>query len=229
VATILKAQASALIGLGPTAILVGTWLVAGGAYVLARLFGMVLRRPRNPSPTGSILDDIRTFAAAVAARREGRSLGVLSVVLPAIAVSLLMPLTLHLAVWALFRGDRSYEEPAGAREWFTRMATGFDEWIAMSLMIVGHAHLVLAALLARFAYRVARTPLAELGNEQSRGFKALFWTAGVAAVPGIILFAIPPLLVAVTGIVFVPFLWTGIRGIALRERTVLQLAGVDFV
>ncbi len=55
------------------------------------------------------------------------------------------------------------------------------------------------------------------------------WTVLVSAVPGILLFAIPPLLVAVTGVAFVPFLWIAIRRIALRERTTLRDAGVAIV
>lgn len=218
----IAAIANAPAGLHPfvlTDILVDTWLVACCSYVFVRLVGALFPRSNNPAPTGSLLDDVTRFAEAVASRRDGRFLGALSLVLPAIAVSLLTPLTLHLGVRAILDGK-------GLDLLNTR---SFDEWISMSLLIVGHAHLALAFLAARFALRVARVPPGDLAKEDERGFKALFWTVLVSAIPGIILFALPPLLTAVTGLAFVPFLWIAIRRIALRERTALHDAGIAIV
>jgi hypothetical protein len=201
-----------------TDVLIMTWVAAGGAYLLARLLGVVGLRTKNPTWTGSLFEDIRRFAAVQAGRRDGRFLGVLSLVLPAVAISLLTPLTLHLGFEAL-------TNQGSADVLFRR----FDEWIVMSMIVVGHAHVALAALAGRFGFQVARMPLEQLAVDETRGFKALLWTILVSAVPGIVLFAIPPLLVAVTGVAFVPFLFIATRRIALAERTALSEAGIEIV
>jgi hypothetical protein len=104
-----------------------------------------------------------------------------SLALPLIGMSLVMPLTLH-AVISLFLHD----------------ATGFEEWTRMSLVVVGHAHLALAALAGTAAWRMAR------GEQHLSGMKILFITVGVSCVPGVILLALPPVIVLATGLVFVP-------------------------
>src|SRR5262249_43324179 len=130
-------------------VLIDTWLVAGAGYVVTRVAGMLAPRSDNPAPTGSLLDDVSRFTETVASRKNGRFLGTLSLVLPAIAISLLTPLTLHLGFWSLMENHASN-------------LSGFDEWILMSLTIVGHAHLALAGLATRFALGVSRMPLTDL-------------------------------------------------------------------
>jgi hypothetical protein len=140
---------------------------------------------------------------------EGWSLG-----LPLVATVVLAPLSLHAVVAALIG--------AAGPESFATQLSGFTGWMRISGAIVGHAHLALAVLAARFVRRLRRRSHAELATSAGRaGVNDVLMTAAIAAVPGIVLLAIPPVLVAVTGIAFVPFAYEGARRVLLRERELL--------
>ncbi|MDP2339447.1 MAG: hypothetical protein Q8O67_00705 [Deltaproteobacteria bacterium] len=104
-----------------------------------------------------------------------------SLALPLVGMSLVAPLTLH-AIISLFLDD----------------ATGFEEWTRMALLVVGHVHVALALMCARAAWRMSR------GEQHISGVKILFITVGIACVPGVVLLALPPVIVLATGVVFVP-------------------------
>jgi hypothetical protein len=82
---------------------------------------------------------------------------------------------------------------------------GFGMWIGLSALIVGHAHLAVLVGSVRWAYRLRAMPTAQLrqGLHKHWGLTLLV-AVGVACIPGIVLLGIPPLLVAITGVAFLP-------------------------
>jgi hypothetical protein len=105
--------------------------------------------------------------------------------LPWAGVSMAAPLTIHIVVMTLF----------GAR------ADAQAEWIGMSAVIVGHAHIALALCGIGIARRLARFDFDF--NVTRQAWLALFVTTGVACLPGIVLIGLPPGLTLITGTVFV--------------------------
>lgn len=57
---------------------------------------------------------------------------------------------------------------------------------------------------------------------QNEGFKTVAYTTLAAAFPGIVLFAIPPVLVALTGLMFIPLAFNLARRAHKRERAALE-------
>ena len=102
----------------------------------------------------------------------------------------------------------------------------FHKWMTVSVALVGHAHLGLAAHGFRFARAFHRKP--------SDGLIPLTlvdsWVGGFAvavitsAVPGIVLYAIPPVLTLMTGIAFIPLAYFVVHKTAKRERATLKQA-----
>jgi len=115
----------------------------------------------------------------------------------AIGISLLLPLTLHMPIAVWFEGVR-----------------GFHDWVKVSLVITGPAHVALAWMSARRAF-----VLVDGGVPQSMR-SILVWTVSVAAVPFVIFWAIPPILVAITGIPVVGVLKL-MDSIMRKERSAL--------
>jgi hypothetical protein len=191
-------------------------LVAGGlARLLARLlvaFGGYVPLSGDPGADLARLE-------AVDPLRDARELATAwersSAALPMAASSLLAPLTIHAIVW--FGLDRP-----------STLASGMDDfgaWIGLSAIIVGHAHLALLVCAVRWAWRLPRVDTYELQVCRGQGWgKALLVSAGVACLPGVVLLAIPPILVAVTGLAFVPLMYHLTARTIERERTALQAA-----
>lgn len=133
----------------------GAWGIALAAGIGVTITGSLLPRSRNRGA-------LRTEALAV----------------PAVGISLLLPLTIHL----LYLHGES--------------ADSFDEWVRMSVMLTSHTHIVLALLVASRAIALAK-------GEPPVGIPHIYAvTCGVALIPMII----PMFFVAVTGIPFVPLL-----------------------
>jgi hypothetical protein len=127
--------------------------------------------------------------------------------LPMVAVTLLAPLTLHAAVAAVLFPQEFMVD------------LGF--WIALSALLVGHAHLALVIALLlwvrSFRWRLPEEVHASVGRSWARGLVAAVVTA---CLPGIVLIGIPPLISLATGLAFVPFMY-GMTAKALvveRER-----------
>jgi hypothetical protein len=192
-----------------TVVLLASWPAMGGAYMLGQILGA--RRAARlsvPAKTEDVLGDLARLEAdqpLEAARHTAARIESVSLALPMIAVALLAPLTLHFPVAVLL--------DAGAK---------FDDWIMMSLAIVGHAHLALAAMYARFAYKARKLDSVTLDLDRSAfGWGAWCVAVGVSAVPGIVLFVIPPILTAVTGLVFNPLLFWAMTRTIIGERQAL--------
>jgi hypothetical protein len=133
--------------------------------------------------------------------------------LPLAGLSFLSPLTIHLAVWTLFSGW--FAEPV---HW---SVASFGEWMSISAYLVGHAHLALALCSVWWARSLSRRPTRRIRLDLTWAwFRALAITVLVACIPGALLFGIPPLLVAFTGLLFVPAMYLG----TIRTMTIERLA-----
>ncbi len=149
-----------------------------------------------------------------------------------IAFSFLTPLSIHYLVGSAIKAH-------------FLSADEFDSWIGMSLILVGHAHLVLAYHVNRFARTVARGTSTSLLALVSRStWRAFGATVTSAALPGILgwiflpfigitgeapfmaiaLLIIGPALVAATGAVFIPPMFAAFSRRLRRERVILAVA-----
>ncbi len=131
-------------------------------------------------------------------RVEPDSLAVVGLTVPAIGLALMAPLTLQLPIVLWVSG-----------------VSDFDDWVQLSVAITGVAHLALALLSAVRAHQLARdtTPMAV-----STIFAAV---VVVSMIPFIVLYLIPPILVAITGAAYLPLLYAP-AWIARRERALLS-------
>lgn len=147
--------------------------------------------------TGAV---VRAIAARLRWRPAAEALFAESVMVPAAGIALLLPITLHLPVVVVVAS-----------------AGTFDFWVTASLWITGAAHVVFAGLCvlrARqlVAGRIAITP------------RAIYVaTLLTSCVPFVLLWAIPPLLVAVTALPFVPMLHA-MQRLVDRERAEIAAA-----
>jgi hypothetical protein len=191
-----------------TLILLLSWPAMGMAYLLGAKVGAArIARLAVPPPTSDILADLARLegarpvevARAGAARLERASMAV-----PMVAIALLAPLTIHLPFVCLLS------------------PRGLDKWILLSLAIVGHAHLVLAAMYVRFAHRASKLDSPALGAARSRlEWSAWGATVAASAVPGIVFILLPPVFTALTGLLFNPLLCRGMVKTIVAERSVL--------
>jgi hypothetical protein len=188
---------------GPTFALFGAWVLFLAGWVLGGIAGkhwFRRRLERLLHHEGELLRDVealerldvRAKATQLAERLETGSLG-----WPLAAWSLIGPLTLHAVVSAVAGFDPKE----------------FGAWIAWSAILVGHAHVVLAFLGWRYARRLRQ-------EERLRGAwgAALGWTVLVAAIPAGILYLLPPLIVALTGLILIPCMFGWARYRVARER-----------
>jgi hypothetical protein len=154
------------------------------------------------------LDPVRQWLSRLAGTRGKHEAFVRAV--PLIAISLLTPLTLHWLFSFLLTAQ-------GARD--------FAVWIKISAVVVGHAHLALAYLSYRFTTKLARSSTAEIEAMSIHGEwgKTLGITVLVSAVPGILALAVPPILSAITGLVFIPVMFILTRNQVLEERAMLSM------
>jgi hypothetical protein len=200
-----------------TCLLLGTWPAA----LVAGLIGVVVARLSTSvlldAPVTISGDPARDLARLEAddplwnLRRLAARWEFVSAALPLAALSLAAPLTIH---WLVAELLGTGTPGPTARE--------FGKWIGLSALIVGHAHLALLFMAVRWA-RSLRTceTLALRSWASSRWVRALFCAVGVAAVPGIVLLAIPPVLVGLTGLVFVPAMYALTARRVERERLAL--------
>ncbi|WP_428268743.1 hypothetical protein [Haliangium sp.] len=200
-----------------TTTLLMTWICAGAtgglAYVIAkRRCARVLAAPLTD--TGELYEDLerargfepRRHAVALVSGLESLSAA------PLLAgVALVLPLTLHLLVGLLIGAE--FGE--------------FDIWIAMSGLMVGHCHLLLAIRVWRYGRRLATTSSHELASQcRNEGWRTYGVVVAVSLFPGLLVAFVPVLFVAVTGL-FIPLLysWTEHRVVAGRDELRRAVAG----
>jgi hypothetical protein len=196
-------------------ILLGSVAASALAYLPARAlaasaFSRTLRDGLSLSGSARI-DLVRVERAQPrrVARRLIEGSEAMSASLPLIGAALLAPLALHLVVWLLLAtGDH------GAQS-----LEGFDAWIAMSAPIAGFAHLVLALRGGRYGSKLGKMPTAALvARPAKEGWEALYMTALAGLFPGVVLILIPPLLIGLTGLSFIPLSFYAMSRAIVRER-----------
>lgn len=158
-----------------TELLFLAWPIAMAAAALARLFARPLvALSGRVSLSGDLGADLARLEA-VEPLRDARDVATAwerrSAALPMAAVSLLAPLTIHAIVWIGL--TRAAEPSSGMAD--------FGSWIALSVIIVGHAHLALLVCAVRWAWRLRRVDTFELRTCSGKGWgTALLVSAGVA-------------------------------------------------
>jgi hypothetical protein len=126
---------------------------------------------------------VQLIAARVRWSVDSETLFAESVMLPTAGIALLLPITLHMPIALLVSDSR-----------------GFDFWIEASLWITGVAHIVFTALCVQRARRLV------MGKPARPPRTIYIVTVLTSCVPFVVLWAIPPLLVAFTALPFVPLL-----------------------
>ena len=189
-------------------VLLAAWTCAVGAYLAVRLLGLLFAR----RAVGHERYHFRSPAAVIARVNifddtSWRTLG-WSVALPMAGVSLLAPLTVHLLFASAFGAP----------------AHGFDRWISYSLVLVGHAHVIVAGFAAAAAFNAAlqgalgRPPKSWSRSERAHGpARALMFAVLASSFPGLAIFALPPLLTFFTGLFFVPAMFAWMHRVVDRE------------
>jgi hypothetical protein len=106
--------------------------------------------------------------------------------------------------------------------------TNFDVWITWSLVLVGHCHLILIALAIRSARQLpppgsgSRAGWVALGKVILASLLPTGVVAPFSALAGVGLFVCVPIVVAVTGILFVPAIFGAMERTIYRERADLS-------
>jgi hypothetical protein len=179
------------------------------AWIAARVTARRVAR-RELEPTRDVRTDVERLSRAGPARLladVAQRMETCSVWMPLGGCALVAPLSLHLFVAALAFPD--------ARP----LTSEFDLWIVLSVVLTIPAHATLAALALRFARRL-RGWRPGTGVAVPSAWAPLLWTILAGCVPGIVLYLVPPILVAVTGL-FVPIAFAGVRAMTLGERAAL--------
>jgi hypothetical protein len=216
-AFLLEYPAQAHVRAAATTLLLGAWPLAAIAGLAGRwtshaLLSLGTRTTMSGDPATDLAvlqsrDPLRD-TCSLAMRWERRSAA-----LPLAALSLMAPLSLHWIVWCLLDvphiGLQSAED--------------FGGWIGVSAVLVGHAHIALLVAAVRWTRKLRTLPTVALRVDLSRAWGlALGVSVGVACLPGIVLLGIPPILVAVTGLFFVPLMFHLIARRIERERLALE-------
>jgi hypothetical protein len=209
---------------GATLVLMATWpaMLLVGLFVrsAARARGhlAVLREYAPGEDVAADIERLEVPLARLLAERSG-PLERAATALPLIAGSLLLPLSIHLLVYAGISGVGAGEVDVEA----------FDKWIALSLAIVGHCHLVLAFL----GWRFARSATQKGGvGVDDQGWLAWWIVIVASVVSGLLLvFFLPyaalalvfvvPGLVTTTGLLFIPALFSRAARRIRHERALL--------
>ncbi len=197
-----------------TQVLCGTWLSMGLVYLAARRWSRWHDRNALRAITGRtrrIFEDLALLDSGGAVglvRHEVQRLEKRSLVLPVVALSLLGPLSLHYLIGASLLDVGP---------------DGFNHWVLLSLILVGHAHITLLILSVAHVSRVRREIEAGISPcGVARGLWALLWTVTASAIPGAVFLFVPPVLVALTGLIFVPWMFLWVTHRATRERLLLD-------
>ena len=123
-----------------------------------------------------------------------------SLMVPAVGIALLLPITLHMPVILVIRDSAA-----------------FDVWVVASMWITGLAHAVFAITSALRGRQLVA------GEATWSPRKIYIATVVTSCVPFAVLYAIPPAIVAITALPFVPLL-RAMEWSVLRERRELANA-----
>ncbi len=184
-----------------------------GAHV--KLLSLVRRDLRRTNDTRADVERLERSAAMIVAEHAD-ALETRSVAAPLVGWALLAPLTLHFVVYAFMENSHSFE----------RTVEDYDWWICASLLLTGVGHVTLAALGVRFAQRLRASFTMGDGGTPSV-WAPLMWTVLAGCVPGVILYLVPPVLVAATGLVFIPATFAAMRARVHAERGAIEACTAD--
>jgi hypothetical protein len=123
-----------------------------------------------------------------------------SLIVPAVGIALLLPITLHMPVILVICDSAA-----------------FDVWVVASMWITGLAHAVFAITSALRGKQLVA------GEATWSPRKIYIATVVTSCVPFAVLYAIPPVIVAITALPFVPLL-RAMKWIVVRERRELANA-----
>jgi hypothetical protein len=137
-----------------------------------------------------------------AARPEARDLGAISYAVPAFGMALLLPLSIQ---WPVVQ----------ALGW---SAAEFEDWVRLAMVITPVAHLAFAGMSATRAYQIAK------GRPALATTTIYVATIVVSGMPYAIMFFIPPVLVALTGVAILPLLARMPKWIEREETEPLPMA-----
>ena len=203
-----------------SALLLAAALFPVVAYFISQLFvGRLLLRKllapyQDEGEPHFLLESLRRLSVQQAAKESISTLERRSVGLLLVALSFLAPLTIHLVVSFLFTMGINWME-------------NFGLWIAISLIIVGHCHLLLAWLSWGYSKRISGASVEEFALMQGAGWRALGLVTLSSFIPAIFagpLFFILMIMVGVTGLLFIPAMFGWARNVLAYERAELELA-----
>lgn len=211
-------------GDGLTHLLEISWPIMAGVYLVGRIAAEVnlrgrLRRFAEPGADAAFdVDRLERFVPSEVVRARADAVEASSVAVPLAALCLLLPLSLHLVVASAF-----FHDGFGATE--------FDRWIRQGLVYGGHCHLILAAQGWKLGRSLPRgAAILEAAEVAGWHAWALTILASMAAAVAFVLCApfsafslavAGPAVVAATGLVFIPMLFTGAGRRVARERHLL--------
>jgi hypothetical protein len=198
------------------------WLfaVVTGAFVLylcaqllagRSLLWRLLASLRTSSDLRATIERLSAQSPQTEVKQLTTRLEQLSIGLPLVALSLLAPLTIHFLVGLLISGGR-----IDARD--------FDSWIMTSAVLVGHCHLLLAYLSWRYSRHLIKSNIDGFLTLKSDGWTTFGLVVASSLVPGAFLIGLPVVIVAITGILFIPYMFGWARETLARERTEIELA-----
>jgi hypothetical protein len=215
-----------------TCLLLAAWPLAFAAGLLARALAHLrtaraLRAPPMPPPALALteLSRLEDARPVLTLRRRAARIEGWSAAAPLAGLSLTAPLTLHLIV------SPAFNRPVSVGD--------FDDWIGLSALLVGPAHLVLVFMAVRWALTLRRRETETLRKGiHASWVKALLVTTAVGAVPCFLLLAldggdfggvtaaalslIPAAITACTGVVFIPAMYLLAARRIERERLALD-------
>jgi hypothetical protein len=209
-----------------TPFLIGGVLLAIPAMIVARLTAR-LALPRGLrgglSITGDAHYDVARLEAGGPLRWACERVDRLeraSVAVPLVAWSLCAPLLSHFGVFLGFFSTSG--------DWSERAFHEFDSWILASIVLTAAAHGALVFCSLRFAKNLRRAN-DSAAQPMPSAWAPLGWTVLAGCVPGIVLFLVPPVLVVLTGIAFIPPVFAFMRARVLGERNAIGLALAEAV
>jgi hypothetical protein len=175
------------------------WLLGATDFHAARIIGLTWVVAAVAGSIARRLAGRRRFGADPSSRfaTHPDRLFAQSLIVPTVGMALLLPLTLHMPVVLVF-GDSS----------------AFDTWVITSMWITGLAHVVFAIMSALRAYELV------IGERTWSPVSIYLATVITSCVPFVVLYAIPPAIVAITGLPFIPML-RAMGRIVERERAEL--------
>jgi hypothetical protein len=178
------------------------WLLAAAAAVAAKVLSrrfLAARYGRFVAGEDPWRDLARLArrAAPSTLRQRASALETASVVWPLVGLALVLPISIHAIVGELFG-----------------VGWDFSRWIGLSAIVAGPAHVALVVCALLYARRLRKSALPINGWP---GWRAFAITTGVSVVPfGI--WVLPPLLVAATGLLFIPWSFEWVGRAVERER-----------